>query len=95
MEGQLALALQYRSDRGSDCGFGWPVVGLGPVVVSGSFHVPSGVFAFDESRVGSPSDRVESSADQREGVPPSVISGLRGKIVRRDGAARFGARQQN
>lgn len=31
--------------------FGWPV-GLRPVVVTGSFDVPPGVFAFDDARVG-------------------------------------------
>jgi len=31
--------------------FGWPV-GLGPVVVMGSFDVPPGVFAFDHAGVG-------------------------------------------
>lgn len=72
--------MQYRLVRPFDCGVGWPVVGLGPVVVAGSFDMPSGVFALDESRVrSSPSDGVESSADQRDGMRPAVVSGLRGK----------------
>lgn len=53
---------------------GWSV-GLGPVGVAGSFDVPFGVFAFDDSRAGSVSAfRVEAPQELDDCSFPSVVA---------------------
>jgi hypothetical protein len=62
-----------------DGGDGWSG-GLGPVTVVGAFDVPSGHFAFDQSRVGSlSSDGVEALTQQFQGAGPAVVTVLRGE----------------
>jgi len=62
-----------------DGGGGWSG-GLGRVMVAGGFDVPLDVLAFDETRVAAmAAERVESLAEQHDGVTPAAISALRGK----------------
>jgi len=58
---------------------GWPSW-LRPCPVSGAFDVPLDVFALDDPRIGPLSPcGVEASHEERDGVPPAVLSALRGK----------------
>ena len=48
--------------------------------MTGSFDVPFGHLAFDDSGVGTVSSyRVESLHDERDGVEPAAVTGPRGK----------------
>jgi hypothetical protein len=58
----------------------WFVFGLWPGAVTGAFDVPLRHLAFDEVRVGPSSPgRVESPAEQHDGVTPSVVTAVRGE----------------
>jgi hypothetical protein len=71
--------VQLRTRCTGDAG-PWRAGRLGPGPVPGPLHVPLDVLALDDPRVGtSPSGRVESLNEQGDGVPPAVVSRLRGK----------------
>lgn len=54
--------------------------GLGPVGVAGSFDVPLGHLALDQSGAGpEATDRVQTLAEQGDGVGPAAVSDLRGE----------------